>query len=432
MAAPRFPERYIGFANVGFVGLGGRGGSSFAGTSVTRTDTVRSGQWQATATSAQSSKPARSGQSAYSPESDVRPELKTMQPYKPILPYEVLAQQLGRDPKDIVKLDANENPYGPSPEAKKALSDAQYIHIYPDPESSFLRDALEEYSGVPKDYIMAGAGADELIDLLFRLLITPGASDSVVNLPPTFGMYKFDSDVNGAKVINIPRSLDDFSIDIEKVERVFTECTPETRPKMIFVASPNNPDGSTLSDEDLLRLLALPTLVVLDEAYFEFGEDNRMQWVPRFDNLVVLRTFSKWAALAGLRVGYGAFPLPIIKHLWKIKQPYNVSVASQLAASASIADKADLLAKVERLKAQRARFYKEIEPLSWLMPYPSKSNYVLCRVAEPRTAAGIRDELASRGILIRYYTSTGLEDCIRISMGTDDQMEILYKALKEI
>lgn len=367
--------------------------------------------------------------STYSPEDDVRSELKVMNAYTPIVPYDVLAKRLGRSPEDIVKLDANENPYGPSPKALQALANSEYVHVYPDPESGTLRDALADYTGVSKEYLMAGAGADELIDLLFRLFVTPGVGDSVVNLPPTFGMYKFDGDVNGANVLNIPRGADDFSVNVDAVESHFAQCSKGERPKLLFVASPNNPDGSTLSDSQLLRLLALPTLVVLDEAYFEFADDNRMQWVPKHDNLVVLRTFSKWAGLAGLRVGYGAFPKDIIKHLWKIKQPYNVGVASQAAATASILDKGDLLAKVDLLIAQRSRFFKEVEPISWLKPFPSQSNYVLCRVGGGRNAADIQAQLSKRGILIRYYTSPGIDDCIRISMGTDAQMEVVYKAL---
>lgn len=384
-----------------------------------------------TATGSRASPPL-STSAGYNPADDIRPELKTMAPYVPIVPYEVLANRLGRSAKDIVKLDANENPYGPAPAAREALANAEYIHIYPDPESSALRDALEEYAAIPKEHILVGAGADELIDLIFRLFVVPGRGDKVINLPPTFGMYKFDSDVNGASVINVPRSQENFAVDVDAIEELFENCTDSTRPKILFVASPNNPDGSILSDDQLHRLLALPTLVVLDEAYFEFADHNRMPWVLHHNNLIVLRTFSKWAGLAGLRLGYGVFPLAIIKHLWKIKQPYNVTVASQVAGIASVRQKHDLLSKVDRLIAQRCRFYKQVSALSWLSPFPSQSNYVLCRVGDGRTASEVKSELASRGILVRYYTTPGLEDCIRISMGTDDQMEVLYKALVEL
>lgn len=366
---------------------------------------------------------------SFSPEDSIRPSLKDMAPYTPILPYEVLAQKLGRHPSDIVKLDANENPFGPAPAVATALADAKYLHIYPDPESSSLRDAIAQYTNLPKEYIMAGAGADELIDLLFRLFVTPGTDDSIVNCPPTFGMYKFDADVNGARIINVSRHPD-FAVDVDAIERIFDE--QRNPPKLLFVASPNNPDGGVLSDDHLKRLLALPTLVVLDEAYFEFSGHNRMAWVPHYDNLVVLRTFSKWAALAGMRVGYGAFPLSLMKHLWKIKQPYNVSVASQIAATASIEQKRDLLDKVDRLIKQRHIFYDRVAKYDWLLPYPSQSNYVLCRVSEDRGAAQIRQQLIDRGILIRYYTTPGLTDCIRVSMGTEAQMERLYSALDQL
>ncbi len=228
---------------------------------------------------------------SYRPESFIRPELKEMDAYTPIVPYEVLAERLGRGPGDIVKLDANENPYGPSPTVAKALATAPYLHIYPDPESGFLRDALADYTGVPKEHLLAGAGADELIDLLFRLMITPGAGETVVNFPPTFGMYKFDADVNGSSVINFERNASDFSLPLDKVEQFFRACDPGNCPRMVFVASPNNPDGSVLSDDYLKRLLALPTLVVLDEAYFEFADNDRMKWVQNYITLLFYERF---------------------------------------------------------------------------------------------------------------------------------------------
>lgn len=367
--------------------------------------------------------------SAYNVESSIRPELRDMAPYVPIHPHEVLAQRLGRRPEDIVKLDANENPYGPAPSVHTALAKAPYLHIYPDPMSSTLRKALSEYTQVPDEFLLAGAGADELIDLLCRLFITPGQNDSILNCPPTFGMYKFDADVNGATIVNVPRR-DDFSVNIDAIERIFADS--DNPPKLIFLASPNNPDGSVLTDDEVHRLLELPTLLVLDEAYCEFASTDHITWVPQYSNLVVLRTFSKWAALAGMRIGYGAFPLEIIKHLWKIKQPYNVSVAAQVAAVASLNDKHDLLAKVARMVAARDEFFHRASRFDWLYPYPSQSNYVLCRVAGGRDANQVRQALADRGILIRYYTSPGLSDCIRISMGTERDMERVYEALADL
>mgnify|MGYP001386798990 CR=1 FL=1 len=372
----------------------------------------------------------------FNPNQLIRPNISGLKPYTPILPFEVLSEQLHREPGDIVKLDANENPYGPSPRVAEALAEAPYLHIYPDPESRRLRTALADYTGLPAEYLLVGLGADELIDLIMRLFIEPG--DRIVNCPPTFGMYAFDADVNGAEVVNVWRRPD-FSIDIEQIEALFTAADasqngssrPAGQPKLIFVTSPNNPDGSLLSDGDLKRLLALPAVIVLDEAYIEFSGGSRIHWVEPYPNLNVLRTFSKWAGLAGLRVGYGAFPLDLIAQLWKIKQPYNVPVSGQLAAEVSLQDRDRLLQTVARLVEQRERFYPILAEIDWLKPYPSQANFILCRV-EGRPAAEVKQRLATAGILVRYYNSPGLNDCLRISIGTPAQMDRLERVLKTL
>ncbi|KAK4529305.1 hypothetical protein CCYA_CCYA01G0162 [Cyanidiococcus yangmingshanensis] len=408
---------------------------------------------------------------AFEVDSLVREELRDMAPYTPILPYEVLAQQLGREPNTIIKLDANENPYGVCTAVREALASAPFPHIYPDPESRELREALASFTGVPSSRLLVGHGADELLDLIFRLVIRPNRGDTIVNAPPTFGMYQFDAELNGARVVEVWRQASDgFRFPIEQVERYFAQVASarargdeQPYPKIIFVTCPNNPDGSRILDADLRRLLRLPTLIVLDEAYIEFAEANehqltdsndehataslieppsRIRWVLEYPNLVVLRTFSKWAALAGLRVGYGAFPESLMPHLWKIKQPYNVNVAGQIAALVALQERTTLFQQVALMKAERRRFYEQLRrpQFAWLHPYPSQSNFVLCRVQLPyqptvsgtpnASARHVRDFLRERGILIRYYDAKGLSDCIRISMGTPTQMDHLYEALE--
>jgi histidinol-phosphate aminotransferase len=374
--------------------------------------------------------------SSFNPTQLIRPNITGLKPYTPILPFEILSEQLQREPGDIVKLDANENPYGPSPRVAEALAEAPYLHIYPDPESRRLRTALAEYTGLPAEYLLVGLGADELIDLTMRLFIEPG--DRLVNCPPTFGMYAFDADVNSAEVVNVWRNPD-FSIDTQKIEALFDpphaanngSSWTEGQPKLIFVTSPNNPDGSSLSDEALKRLLALPAVIVLDEAYIEFSGGSRIRWVEQYPNLIVLRTFSKWAGLAGLRVGYGAFPRNLITELWKIKQPYNVPVSGQIAAEVSLSDRDRLLKTVARLVEQREQFYTVLAEVDWLKPYPSQANFILCRV-EGRSAAEVKQRLAAEGILVRYYNSPGLSDCIRMSIGTPTQMARLESVLKTL
>ena len=377
----------------------------------------------------------------------IRPGVAAMKPYTPILPLEVLAQKLGRAPDQIVKLDANENPYGPSPRARAALAKAAFLNIYPDPANTFLREALARFTGLPQDRLFPGAGADELIDLALRATITPG--DVVIDCPPSFGMYPFSSAVNAAQFIEVPRRAD-FALDVPAIE---SAVRSNPRAKVLFVCSPNNPDGSLVSDGDLRRLLTLPVLVVLDEAYVEFstaiqgqnsmadtgkgadarsmGSAGHIAWTLDYPNLAVLRTFSKLAGLAGLRVGYGAFPEWLLPQLWKIKQPYNVNVAATLAALASLEDLATLQDNLGKLMAERARLSAALSELNFLQVFPSSANFLLCRVLD-REARQIQLALEEHGVLVRYFDRPGLQDCIRISVGKPEQTEALLNALKQM
>ncbi len=356
----------------------------------------------------------------------IRPDIVGMQPYQPIYPLEVVAARLGCTPDAIVKLDANENPYGPSPRVRSALADLPFAHIYPDPESRILRAALADFTRVPADLLLAGAGADELIDLTTRLFLQPG--DAILDCPPTFGMYAFDAAIAGAGVIRVPRHRD-WSVDVSTV----VETVSEYQPKLIFLTSPNNPDGGWLPDADLERLLALPLIVVLDEAYVEFAalERSRIGWVADHDNLIVLRSFSKWAGLAGLRVGYGAFPAALMPHLWKIKQPYNVSVAASTAAIAALEDRDHLERTVCRIIAERERLRKELATIPYLHAYPSQANFLLCRV-EGRGAGQLKLALEQEGILVRHFAKPFLDDCIRISVGKPQQTDALMSVLRRL
>jgi histidinol-phosphate aminotransferase len=355
----------------------------------------------------------------------IRPEILTMEPYTPILPFEILSARLGRAPANLIKLDANENPYGPSPKALAALATLQFPNIYPDPDSTALRSALSLDLGLPSENILCGAGADELIDLVLRLFIRP--SDSVIDCPPTFGMYSFDTAINAGTLIKVSRRTD-FSIDVDAI----LQATSLKSPKVIFVTSPNNPDGSLIADDDLRHLLALPVVVVLDEAYIEFsGALGHAAWVLAHDNLIVLRTFSKRAGLAGLRVGYGLFPLALMPHLWKIKQPYNVSVAASAAAIASLADAVYMSEIVTKLVTERNRMAAALSELPFLTIYPSWANFILCRV-QGREAKELKLQLEQQGILVRYFNKPGLTDCIRISAGKPEHTDALMSALKAL
>ncbi len=356
----------------------------------------------------------------------VRPEIAAMQPYTPILPYEVRAAQLGLPMDRLVKLDANENPYGPAPAVHQALADLAHLHIYPDPESRRLRQALATFHNLPAERLLVGAGADELIDLTLRLLLQPG--DRILICPPTFGMYAFSTAINGGQVISVPRRAD-FSLDLPAIQR----AVARHRPKVLFLATPNNPDGSLPDEETLAALLALPLYLVLDEAYIEFAPagSSRLPLALTRENLIILRTFSKWGGLAGLRVGYGIFPAALLPHLWKIKPPYNLNVAAEAAALASLRAADWLNEKRDRIVAERKRLYEHLQAIPGLQPYPSQGNFILCRLSGP-SAADIHQRLMRQGILVRYFNKPGLRDCIRISVGRPEENDRLLQALQSI
>lgn len=376
----------------------------------------------------------------------MRPELRALEPYEPIHPFEVVSRRLGRSPEQIVKLDANENPYGPSSKAIEAIANYRWHHIYPDPQNTELREALADYLGVSADNVFVGHGADELIDLIDRLFLSPG--DAIIDCPPTFGMYAFDAAINGARVISVPRR-EDFSLDVEEIERVAlgrgqrletarrrlkVRQRASSRPKLLFLCSPNNPDGRLVPAEVLERLLRLPLVIVVDEAYIEFAGQRAsfVPWVAQHANLVVLRTFSKWAGLGGLRVGYGVMPTAIIQQLWKIKQPYNVNVAGTQAALASLADRQTLMSNVAKLIAERERLCQELAAFDFLEPVlGSRSNFVLCRVIG-RDAYALKRALEQHGVLVRHFARPGLEDCLRISVGRPGDTDALVTALKMV
>jgi histidinol-phosphate aminotransferase len=360
----------------------------------------------------------------------IRAHLESLPPYIPIEPFEVLSVRLGRSPDQIIKLDANENPYGPLPEVREALGKLDFPHIYPDPESRALRKCLAEFTGVPVEYLLAGAGADELIDLLMRVILEPG--DYMLSCPPTFGMYSFDAELNGARVIEVPR-FPDFSLNVQAIRKAIETY----QPKILFIATPNNPDGSLPDEKTIDDLLELPLLVVLDEAYIEFADNqlgatlSRIRDVPSRENLVVLRTFSKWAGLAGLRIGFGAFPKWLMETLWKSKQPYNVNVAANVAAQVSLAHADQLVKIVAKLQGERERLCAALQEISYLETYPTRSNFILCRVLE-KDAFELKIRLEhEHGIFIRYFNKPGLRDHIRISVGRPEDTDQLIKALKE-
>lgn len=352
----------------------------------------------------------------------VRPDLKAFGGYSARIAPETLEGKVETKPEKIIKLDANENPYGCSPAVNRALASYDGFSVYPDDGQTRLRKMLAEYCGVDEENVFAGSGSNQLIDLLLRLFLQPG--EEVINCVPTFGIYKFSTDLCRGRLVNIPRT-NDFSVDVAAVKAA---VSPKT--KVIFLCNPNNPTGNLMPDKDIREILETGVTVVVDEAYCEFSRETVIPLVKKYHNLIVLRTFSKWAGLAGLRIGYGVFPPEIAGYVSKIKIPYNVNVAAMVAVEESLKDIDRLNAVVQLLIDERERLFRELETISWLKPYPSKANFILCRVEG--NADQLRQKLQDKGILIRYYDDSLLRDYVRISVGKPEHTDALMTVLRSL
>ncbi|MEE8443580.1 MAG: histidinol-phosphate transaminase [Dehalococcoidia bacterium] len=351
------------------------------------------------------------------------PRLLDMVAYDAIDPPEVLARQAGIPEDQVIKLDGNENLYGASPKVAEALARYGDYHIYSDPQQRRVREALASYAGTTMDRVVAGTGSDELIDLLLRLFVGPG--ERVIQCVPGFGMYGSFTYLVGGEVVSVPLS-ESFDIDVGSIREAAQDGG-----KILFLTSPNNPTGNLISETTIRQLLELNLLVVVDEAYFEFSGSTVAHLVPEYSNLVVLRTFSKWAGLAGMRMGYGIMDTAVADRLLVIKAPYNLTVATEVALLASLEDKELLLSRVRTIVEERDRLFAQLEKMNGLTPLPSHANFILCRM-QGGGASRVYQELAARGIFIRYYNNPLLRDYIRLSVGLPHHNRAVVEALQAI
>ncbi|MCL2678983.1 MAG: histidinol-phosphate transaminase [Dehalococcoidia bacterium] len=360
---------------------------------------------------------------AMSIERFIRPELAAFKGYAACKSPDVIGKKLGIPPSSVVKLDANENNYGPSPRVSAALGACGAYNIYPDAAQAELRELLAGYTAMPPETIAAGAGCDQLIELLIKLFCAPG--DEIINLPPTFPMYRFYAELHGVRVIDVSRDAD-FQFDTASVRQA---VTPKT--KLIMLANPNNPTGTLTTKETIIELAETGMPLVVDEAYYEFTGESAIPLMASYPNIMVLRTFSKWAGLAGLRVGYGVFPAYIACRLHAVRDPYNVNASAIVAVRESLADVDYLMGNVRKIVAERERLSGELVKIRWLKPHPSHANFILCDVLEG-DARELQAALEERGILVRYYADQRLKNCLRLSVGRPEENDALIAAFKEI
>lgn len=350
----------------------------------------------------------------------IRPAIRDAGSYQPSEPVERIAQRIGKQVHELIRLDLNENPYGTSFRVQEALASFDNFHRYPDADQTHARRRLGQYAGVAPERIILSNGADEIIDMLMVATIDPG--DEVIIPEPTFGLYRERPPLFGGVSRIVPRTAD-FELDVEAIERAITPNT-----KLLFITSPNNPTGNLPTHHQIVRLLHTGVPMVLDEAYYEFCGKTYLPLSAEFDNMIVMRTLSKWAGLAGMRLGYTIFPPAFAQVMWKIKQPFNVSAAGLLAIDAVLDDRDYLLHTAARIRVERARLYRQLRKLNFLQPFPSQGNFILCRVTRG-DAHDIHRRLGEQGIIIRKYGDPMLRGYLRISVGKPEDTDAVMSAL---
>jgi histidinol-phosphate aminotransferase len=346
-------------------------------------------------------------------------------PYEAGKPLEALAAELGMD--DLVRLSANENPLGPSPHVVEVVRrEAAHVHLYPDGGSGALRVALGRALGVAPEQVIVGNGADELILLVALAAFADG--DEVVLPHPSFEPYANAVDIASARARKSP--LKGYDTDLDDMRRRVTERT-----KAIFICSPHNPATTIVRKGPLTAFLDSlgddPPLVVLDEAYCDFCDDpeypDGVALLARYPRLVVLRTFSKIAGLAGLRVGFAVASVETIDRLNRVRAPYNVNRLGQVAALASLEDGAHARRTRALVIEERAFMSAELTKRGFTFP-PSQANFLLVRVPD---ATALRARLLSAGLIVRDGAAVGFPGHLRISLGTRAVNERLLRVLDQ-
>jgi len=319
---------------------------------------------------------------------------------------------------DVLKLNTNENPYPPSPKVMKVLAEIgpEQLRRYPDPLANVFRRAAAEVNGVGADYIMCCNGGDDLLSIAFRAFCDERRP--VAYPVPTYSLYPVLANLQNCKAIEIPFN-GEFNLPTKLVN---------TNAALTIICNPNAPTGTFVSVGELASLAdELNGILLIDEAYVDFAEDNCAALVKDFDNVIVLRSMSKGYCLAGLRFGYAIARPSVIEGLMKVKDSYNVDVVAIAAATAAIKDQRYAKENIEKVKEERKRLARELRALGFEVP-TSYANFVLAKNRNYKAGA-IYDKLVQRGIYVRYFDFPGLENKLRITVGTQQQDDKLLCAL---
>ncbi|WP_147804784.1 histidinol-phosphate transaminase [Alkalicoccus halolimnae] len=353
----------------------------------------------------------------------VKESMTGLTPYQPGKPMEEVKRELGL--KEVVKLASNENPYGSSPKVKEAVMHTlSQVSVYPDGYARLLREKTADILGVDVKQLIFGNGSDEVILILCRSLLNKG--DNIITAVPTFPQYKHNAVIEGAEVKEVPliNGVHDLDGLLNKIDN---------KTKMIFVCNPNNPSGTYVNKEafsSFMKQVPSHILVVSDEAYFEYVRaDDYPDTIPminEYENLVVLRTFSKAHGLASLRVGYGVGSEKFIQSIEPGREPFNTNSAAQAAASASLEDK-DFLDQCIQKNALEMEKFEAFCVDNNFRYYPSEANFILMSVGRP--GGEVFEKLLQQGFIVRSGEALGFPDYIRITLGTAEQNERIRQEL---
>jgi len=351
------------------------------------------------------------------------PWLRDLVSYEPGKPIEDVARELGLQPHEIIKLASNENPLGPSPKALAAMRDTiERSHIYPDGGGYYLREAIAQKFGFERSNVILGCGSNEIIEFIGKAFLNAG--DEIITARHAFVVYKLMATLFGAVTIEVPDP--GYAHDLEAMAAA---VTPRTRE--IFIANPNNPTGTLLSQDEIDRFMDIVpdhVIVVFDEAYYEFLENppDTLKYIREGRNVVVLRTFSKIQGLANLRIGYGLAKPELVDILQKTRQPFNTSGVAQAGALAGLADDEHQRKTREMTIEGRDHLQREFAVMG-LEFVPSFANFVLVRVGDGKA---VFQSLLKRGIIVRDMNSYGLPEWVRVSIGAAEQNERFLAELK--
>jgi histidinol-phosphate aminotransferase len=357
----------------------------------------------------------------------VRPNILHVKQYVPGKPIEEVQRELGL--KEVIKIASNENCLGPSPKAVAAIRRSiKNINRYPDSSAFYLRKRLAAFLGLAGENIIFGNGSDEIIGMAVRTFV--GEGDEVVIAKPTFLIYEIMAQVHNAAIKTVPLA-EDFRYDLKGMKAAVTEKT-----KMVFIANPDNPTGTYVTRAELNSFLdAVPatTMVFLDEAYFEFADSAFRDYPDGLDyldrpNVIVARSFSKAYGLAGLRIGYGVSSAEAISFMERTREPFNVNLLAQEAATAALGDGAFLKRSLAHAAAEKKLLYGELKAMG-LEYVPSATNFIMIDVKKPCREVFAR--LLKKGVIVRDMKAWGWETFIRVTVGTRAENRKFIAALKK-